>query len=899
MLSLCRIRRFRFSLIVLAILTLLQINTAGQAVAEIIRRHAFVVGVGDYKELAPLRTATADAEDVSNALERLPTTKYNVRPLINPKLAKFEQAWHAFLNDVKPGDLVVFYFAGHGIEAQQSNFLLLSDAKKTDMPNKDSGYYPLQQIIDELSSKHAIPILILDACRDDPLSAGHSLGGLAGVTPPTGGAVLFSAGARQKALDTLRYQGNDRNGLFTASLLAFLGRTDLTVETLAGEVKNRVWPIAKAAGRLQSPAFWGDLPPNICLAGPCTLKSETVSPEVAAHDCDLVAAHPEDPRHGKPGVYYEELDASLVLLKCQPAVDLNPGNSRLIFQLGRGYDRLREFREAHKRFKQAAEMGDAAGMAALALQYRDAFGTPRNHALAKSLLEKAADAGNVHAMRQLGVLHETGAAGTIDVEKAFQLYERARDGGSVPALVNIGNAYEIGRGIEKDPHKAFDNWKAAADRGSPHGLANVGWAYAAGIGVDKQDSQAVAALEAAEARGILSAVRNIGWLHEEGRTGPIDRSEARREAFRRYKFVYDDGRDADEKAIAAVAIGTFHENGWLFESNPSEAAKLYREAIDVANNARAHWNLAVMYQNKKIGRGNAEDYMTALEHIRSAIELGEQRARLTLGWAYHHGLGVEPDRERARKEYEIAAEHGDSTALNNLGSLILEETDDAERLQQARQYFEKAYSKKSSYGAYNLGRLYLNGVAVERNLEQAVVFLLEARDWGHPTVLHNLCWYTLTVPEVQAFEPRDKTWCAQFAETPRSEVDAAYIQGLLALQNGRKADARQRFVDAAELGLADAKCDLSSLLDEEARTSADVAEAVDFFLDCARREWLYTIRLRLGYTERFVRGLQGRLRDYDLYKGRIDGIVGRGTVDAVYAWRKRGLSQRNTTRIGR
>ena len=79
-------------------------------------------------------------------LEEVGFDRKNIKIVTDPKNRdSFDKEFNAFLNTVEAGDDVLFFFSGHGfgIEADQTNYLLLGDIKspfaytQSQMPEKD------------------------------------------------------------------------------------------------------------------------------------------------------------------------------------------------------------------------------------------------------------------------------------------------------------------------------------------------------------------------------------------------------------------------------------------------------------------------------------------------------------------------------------------------------------------------------------------------------------------------------------------------------------------------------------------------------------------------------------------------------------------------------------------
>ena len=192
----------------LAILALsVAIGFATTARAE--KRVALLVGNNAYQNVPRLQTAVNDARAVGAALRGL---GFTVILAENQSRRAMSEALLAFDKAIEPGDIALFFFAGHGFEIRGQNYLL-----PTDIPEVREGQeelirdsaFPADRIIDRLQARGArTSVLVLDACRNNPFDrpGGRGLkgsGGLAAMTPAEGVFIMFSAGAKQTALDRL------------------------------------------------------------------------------------------------------------------------------------------------------------------------------------------------------------------------------------------------------------------------------------------------------------------------------------------------------------------------------------------------------------------------------------------------------------------------------------------------------------------------------------------------------------------------------------------------------------------------------------------------------------------------------------------------------------------------
>lgn len=222
-------------------------------------RLALVVGIDEYQNVDDLRKATSDARAVSGVLENI---GFEVITLLDADERRFNRQLADFTAAIDPGDEVVFYFAGHGIEIDGQNYLLPSDAPdspserviRSDSINAD------EVLRDILRAGASVAVMILDACRDNPYaSSGRSIGGARGlniVAAPVGSFVLMSAGSGEVA-----YEGDDDdpNSIFTRALLPLLQDPGLALPDLARQLRRDVQLLASDLGYQQRPAYYDEV----------------------------------------------------------------------------------------------------------------------------------------------------------------------------------------------------------------------------------------------------------------------------------------------------------------------------------------------------------------------------------------------------------------------------------------------------------------------------------------------------------------------------------------------------------------------------------------------------------------------------------------------------------------
>jgi hypothetical protein len=223
------------------------------------KKMALVIGNNKYKTISSLMNAVDDARSVADALGRF---GYTVTLKMDQNEKEMKTALRVFKNQVNPGDEVVFFYAGHGVQLGLSNFLLPIDVGADGEDQvKDEGI-ALQRFLDDMNERKAkFTLAILDACRDNPFkTAGRNLGGgvrgLAPTSAATGQMIIFSAGSGQQALDKVGNSDKSKNGLFTRILIKEMQNSNQTIDRLIKNVRKEVAEIARSIGHEQVPAIY-------------------------------------------------------------------------------------------------------------------------------------------------------------------------------------------------------------------------------------------------------------------------------------------------------------------------------------------------------------------------------------------------------------------------------------------------------------------------------------------------------------------------------------------------------------------------------------------------------------------------------------------------------------------
>ncbi|MGA7804012.1 caspase family protein, partial [Bradyrhizobium sp.] len=234
-------------------------------------RVALLIGNNAYQNVPALRTAINDAHAIADVLQKL---NFSVVIAENQSRRAMSESLQAFDKAIEPGDMALLFFAGHGFEIHGENFLVPTDTPAVGEGQEEllrDAAYPAEHIIERLQARGArTTILVLDACRDNPFEqpGGRGLkggGGLAPMTPAEGAFILFSAGAKQLALDRLSGRDPDPNSVFSRNLIHELQQPGLTLVQIAKRTQIDVKQMAATVGRDQTPAYYDQIVGEVVL----------------------------------------------------------------------------------------------------------------------------------------------------------------------------------------------------------------------------------------------------------------------------------------------------------------------------------------------------------------------------------------------------------------------------------------------------------------------------------------------------------------------------------------------------------------------------------------------------------------------------------------------------------
>ncbi len=212
-------------------------------------KEALLIANGKYSHFAGLAHPSPDAAKLSAALEhlgfRVRVVRDGNREQMIDAIAEFERGLR------NTGAIAFFHYGGHGVQVDGKNYLLPADADIPDERRVATRAVALDEVMTAMDAAAArASIIVIDACRDNPLPAGSGRNLARGLSvvgmKPKNSIVIYAAEAGSKALD----------GLFTPILAVALQQKGRTIDQVMKSVRSEVY--AKSSGQ-QTPGEYNQL----------------------------------------------------------------------------------------------------------------------------------------------------------------------------------------------------------------------------------------------------------------------------------------------------------------------------------------------------------------------------------------------------------------------------------------------------------------------------------------------------------------------------------------------------------------------------------------------------------------------------------------------------------------
>lgn len=207
-------------------------------------RVALVVGNANYAHTTALANPLNDARDMSAALKSI---GFDVVEALDADKSGLDSALRSFADKLANAEVALFFYAGHGLQVGAQNYLVPIDAqlkRERDLQFEAVGLdFIMRQM--EIDREGKTTIVILDACRDNPLARNlaRSMGtrstaigrGLAAAATGLGTFIAYATQPGNVAQD-----GQGHNSPFTAALARHMKTKGRNLNATMIAVRNDV-----------------------------------------------------------------------------------------------------------------------------------------------------------------------------------------------------------------------------------------------------------------------------------------------------------------------------------------------------------------------------------------------------------------------------------------------------------------------------------------------------------------------------------------------------------------------------------------------------------------------------------------------------------------------------------
>lgn len=172
----------------------------------------------------------------------------------------------------------------------------------------------------------------------------------------------------------------------------------------------------------------------------------------------------------------------------------------------------KDYAEAVRLYRMAAEKGDAVGQQKLGECYMLGRGVEQDRAEGVKMFRKAAEQGNAKGQTYLGICFFNGDGISQDDAQAIKWFQAAAELGEAQAQNLLGICYARGRGVQKNVEQAFRWYRIASELGDKTAQFNLGVCYILGRGVAEDTVQAYKWLKLSAEQGLSKAKEKLSAL---------------------------------------------------------------------------------------------------------------------------------------------------------------------------------------------------------------------------------------------------------------------------------------------------------------------------------------------------------------------------------------------------
>ncbi|MEP1573648.1 caspase family protein [Roseibium album] len=658
-------------------------------------RIALVFGNSAYGEFNELPNPVNDAQLMSNALKNVGFTTIDST---NANREEMISVFKEFSDRIDEDSEVVFYYAGHGVQFFSENYLIPINSNLNTTQDLPFEAFNLDNVFKILSQKKPkTAVIILDACRNNPLEVGVNLEGdtnvgLARATGPVGTFIAYATEPGGIAAD-----GAGLNSPFTAAIADFITQPGLPLEQVFKRVRERVVETTDGyqvpwdnSSLIQDFFFREALAAD---SSPVAVVAEDVEFWRSATRTDTRQAYEQYVDDWPDGMFVDLANRRMQeLTVLASAQTTGEGAAR---NLGTASDveswNVASFEgtaDSYQRYLVAFPEGMFARLAKLRLERVSGTGvkdigavssviTPNfkefeDNPLYPPVTECDYLAGHVQeaADPAVGVFfHEIEPQGALAV--CLDALKEYPD--SLRLLMNYARAIDAaGRHDE-----AREMYKSGAAAGFPIAYRSLGDVYRDGRGLEKNLDEARYWYVLGAEKFNVFAEFNLALIYENGLGVEVDREKA---AY----WLWRAARQGFSAAMEKLAV--YYLEGDVIDQNYNQAVLLLTGASQMGH-MWAQQRLGEMFLD---GRGVDQDNETGKNWLEQSSAQGNPWAQAKLGQLFRDGVGTSKDLEKALMWLTIAEKGGAGYAAE-LSSQVSNELDEARK--------KRAYAAADSFVA--------------------------------------------------------------------------------------------------------------------------------------------------------------------------------------------------------
>ncbi len=368
-------------------------------------KEALLIANSEYSHFGKLPNPILDARILKQTLEQI---GFQVNLVENCTREGMLDALNAFHDHLKmTRGIGLFHYGGHGVQVSGKNYLIPADADIPDERRVATRAVDLDEVMSSMDdSGSSVNIVVLDACRDNPLPKTTTRSAGRGLTvvesKPKNSIIVFAAEAGSKAED----------GLFTPTLAKTIKEPGISLSQVMMKVRREV---AEKSNGSQTPGEYNQLFEDVYLCG--------------------------------------MLQGSGIMVNSP--TEAKPKKNR--------FPKILSFEDALA----SANAGDSYAQAVVAIYFGLGYMTEKNELRSKDYVMKSVKQLNPLGIYWLGVMREKGASMDRNKEQAEALYDKALPGlkkltEDPYALAAVANITER-RG--KSTEEVIAAYKRSADNG--------------------------------------------------------------------------------------------------------------------------------------------------------------------------------------------------------------------------------------------------------------------------------------------------------------------------------------------------------------------------------------------------------------------------------------------------